>query len=339
MAGFETIRIEASGVRSLLWDGDRLIDWVGGRASWGLDGSHRRSSVSYSYRFDAVVASGDRRWVVLYERRGTKGLLLKDGKRVREIDRSFYHADVYHFPILLLDRGDGRTLLVHCPDAYDRLEIEDADTGERLTTVTERQPIGFFHSQLTANPSHTRFASAGWVWHPWDAVQWFDVDAALANPRLLDGGSEAPTSRCVSFAEESSAAWLDDTHLVVGASAEPEDEEEALTASSPRLRPNGLAVYDAADGKCIRDFVLEEPAGLIAPIGGNQTLSFYRHPRVISLDSGRLEFTFPELDTGRQIGPIAPQKWDSPPIAVDTSNRRFAVADEKGITIVCLERP
>jgi hypothetical protein len=313
MAGFETIRIAAAGVRSLLWYGDELVDWVGGCAAWGLDGSHRRQSVNFAYRFDAVVASPDRRWVVIYERLGTKGLLLKDGKIVREINRSFYHAHVYDFPILLLGRSDGRTLLVHCPDEYCRLEIEDAATGERLTASDERKPIDFFYAQLSANPSGTHFASAGWIWHPFDAVVWFDVDAVLANPRLLeresDGGGGTAT------------AWLDDSHIVVATSAESEEA-------------NGLAIYDVAAGKCVRELVLDEPPGLIAPMGENRLLSFYRCPRVISLDDGRIEHTFPELNTGRQIGSIAIDKWDSPPIAVDAINRRFAVADEEQITIV-----
>jgi hypothetical protein len=275
--------------------------------------------------------------VAIYERLGTKGLLLEHGKLLREIDRSFYHADVYDFPILLLGRGDGRTLLVHCPDEYNRLDIDDAETGKRLTSVEGRKPTDIFHAQLVGNPSGTRFASAGWIWHPFNAVEWFDVDAALANPCSLDDGAEASAPFNVGLAEPSSAAWLDDTHLVIGASAQNADEAEAMAAGSARLRPNGLAVFDVVAGTCVGDFVLDHPPGLIAPIGGNRILSFHGHPRVISLDTGRVELAFPELDTGKQVGPITRQdKWDSAPIAVDAANRRFAVADEQAITVVRL---
>jgi hypothetical protein len=48
--------------------------------------------VRYGYRFDAATASPDGRFAVIYERLGTKGLLLDDGQIVRELDRSFYQT-------------------------------------------------------------------------------------------------------------------------------------------------------------------------------------------------------------------------------------------------------
>ena len=64
---------------------------------WSPDGSvmyHTDSPTGRidAYRFDAACVSPSGGYAVIYERLGTKGLLLRDGVIVREIDRSFYHA-------------------------------------------------------------------------------------------------------------------------------------------------------------------------------------------------------------------------------------------------------
>jgi hypothetical protein len=46
-----------------------------------------------------------------------------------EVDRSFYHAKDYDYPAALGRLPDGREILVHCPDAYNVLEIEELATG------------------------------------------------------------------------------------------------------------------------------------------------------------------------------------------------------------------
>jgi hypothetical protein len=115
----------ATGIGSLCWRGDDLIDWVGGGRALALDGTEQPASVGYAYRFDAATASRDGRFAVIYERLGTKGLVLKDGKILREIDRSFYHANAYEYPVALFHEPEGRLLLAHCPRGYNRIELED----------------------------------------------------------------------------------------------------------------------------------------------------------------------------------------------------------------------
>ena len=88
-------------VRSLTWSKNELIDWVAGGSRYRLDGSAFDSRICYAYRFDAAVASPNGQFAVIYERLGTKGLVLHEGKVLREINRSFYHADVYEYPICL----------------------------------------------------------------------------------------------------------------------------------------------------------------------------------------------------------------------------------------------
>lgn len=95
---------------------------------------------------------------------GTKGLLLRNGQIVRELNRSFYHANIYEYPVCLVRHG-ARTLLIHCPEDYNRLEIEDAETGGKLT-LRSSDPADIFHSRLRPSANGGRLLSAGWAWAP-----------------------------------------------------------------------------------------------------------------------------------------------------------------------------
>ena len=165
----------AADIRSLCWRGDELVDWVGGGRAFASNGTERRASVRYSYRFDAATTSPDGGFAVIYERLGTKGLLLHDGRIIRELDRSFYYANAYEYPVALFNAPDGRLLLAHCSGNYCRIELEQAETGRSLTASAERKPSDFFHSRLVASAHGTRLLSAGWIWHPLSLVVRFDV--------------------------------------------------------------------------------------------------------------------------------------------------------------------
>jgi hypothetical protein len=218
-----------------------LVDWISGGRAFALDGTERRGVGHYGYyRFDAATASPDGRFAVIYERLGTKGLLLHNGKVLRELNRSFYHADAYEYPVALFDGPDGRLLLAHCPEDYCRIELEEAETGRALTACTERMPGDFFHSRLAASPCGKRLLSAGWVWHPWGAVVCFDIALALTDPHHLDRIDHLPYSGGVCLAEERSACWLNDDRIAVAASDEPDETEESRDAGSGQTCFHGV---------------------------------------------------------------------------------------------------
>jgi hypothetical protein len=330
-------RIAASGVRSLVWRGDQLVDWVRGGDAWTLDGAHFDAQRSWGYgRFDAAV--GWREWAVVYERCGTAALLLRSGTIARELHRSPYHADAYEYPVCLGPGPGGRPLLIHCPDSYDRIDIEDLVSGERLTGGVDRSPADFFHSRLALSPGGTRLVSAGWVWHPWDAVVWFDLAAALADPTVLDRLDGSPElSRNVCLAEESGAAWLDDRRLLVVGSGEAEDPEEAAATDrehpGPRLRPCGLAIYDLEVKNYVAAAPGVRPLGTVMPLGAHHLVAFHQHPRLVALATGEVLREWPDLSSGTQVSSIL---WNKPvpPLALDRERRRFAVADDEAIHVV-----
>lgn len=339
MALFTQSSFNATGIRSLCWRRDELVDWVGGGRAFSADGTERRASVNYGYRFDAATASPDGRFAVIYERLGTKGLLLHDGRIVRELDRSFRHANAYEYPVALFNDPDGRVLLAHCPGNYCRIELEEAETGRLLTASADRKPSDFFHSRLAASPHGKRLLSAGWMWHPLSLVKCFDVARALADPHQLDEGHRFPSSFNPGLAEESSACWLDDDCIAVAASTEPEQDSVEGDAG-PRLRPRGLAVYDMIQQTCLGAFQLDEPSGTILALGKRFVLSFYRHPKLVDLSTGKVVHVWTELRSGLQDGSIV---WaldgdtKPPPMAFDPATNRFAIVNGDTVTLVTFD--
>ena len=131
MALFRQYSFPAPGMRSLCWRGDELVDWVGGGRAFALDGQEQGAPAQYADHFDAATTSRDGRFAVIYERLGARGLLLKDGKVLREVNRSSYRAAAYEYPVALFHEPDGRLLLAHCPRSYCAVELEEVERGDR----------------------------------------------------------------------------------------------------------------------------------------------------------------------------------------------------------------
>lgn len=329
-----TYSFRAPEVRSLCWRGDELVDWVGGGRSFLLDGTERRAPVRYAYRFDAATASPDGRYAVIYERFGTKALLLDNGEIVREFNRSFYCANAYEYPVALFNDPTGRAVLAHCPDAYSRIELEEVSTGQALTSSPARKPEDFFHSRLTASPNGSRLLSAGWVWHPWSMVVSFDVERALGDPALLDRGEPVKPH---SGYEEGSACWLNDSCVVVGATTEDENLDGDELAPQPNLTPRSLAVYDLGKGVCVKALQLDEPPGTMWAIDNRHILSVYRHPKVIDLVAGKVVRVWTDINSGLQDSSISARAEGEaipPPMAFDPERSRFAIANGDRITVI-----
>ena len=164
------IEIAASDVRSLHWHGDLLVDWASGGIRYALDGRERGHWGTPKYRCDSAVVSPSGDFVVLYEKLGTKALVLAGNHVIRELNRSYYYAEAYEFPLAVFRVADGREVIAHCPNSYNRIEIDDLVTGRRLTRPGGPELSDFFHSRLAANEAGTMLLSAGWIWHPLESL-------------------------------------------------------------------------------------------------------------------------------------------------------------------------
>jgi len=81
--------------KSICWHDDSLLDWASGGRRIDLNGVITEALVRYAYKFDSSIQSNCGRYAVIYEKLGTKGLVLAEGKVVREINRSFYHETFF----------------------------------------------------------------------------------------------------------------------------------------------------------------------------------------------------------------------------------------------------
>jgi hypothetical protein len=137
----ETV-IPAKGVRSLVWSGNSLVDWVSGGVRYELDGTRESARRSIGYRFDAALVSRSGAHVAIYERLGTKGLLVSaaDCTLLRELNRSYYFADAYEFPTAGTLLGVDDDLVLSLFDHPKLIRISDgAVVGEWRHLSTGQQ--------------------------------------------------------------------------------------------------------------------------------------------------------------------------------------------------------
>jgi hypothetical protein len=320
-------------VRSLVWRGDELVDWVVGGRAFLPDGTTRERHVAYSYRFDAAVGSPSGNYAVIHERLGTKGLLLREGTIVRELDRSFYHANVYEYPVCLFALPGGREVIAHCPDSYCDAVIEDAETGERLSAPSTGDRQSFFHSRLAASPDGRFLLTAGWVWQPWDVVLVWELRTrpdGLIEFHEPDRGYQDET-------EVASAAFAGNDHLLVSTASGADNfvSDEELTAD--QLSPMSLGRWSLAENRWVSHATAADEVGTLMPVGERHAVGFYDCPKLFDLASGRVVHRWPELRTGRQLSSIIHHLKPEdrpPPIALDPLNRRFAVGIGQQVTVI-----
>lgn len=245
---------------------------------------------------------------------------------IREVDHSFPHSEAYRYPLALFTLPDGRTGLVHCPDAYNRLDIEDALTGGRLTIGTDREPDDFFHSRLAVTPSGRYLLSAGWVWHPWGCLAVHDLTRALTEPTTLDSSVEVFDPG--SITEEVSGACFVGEGIAIRTSAEPDPDEPV---------PAMLALWTPATRTFVWRRQLGHAVGDLVPMAGN-ILALHDHPRLYAAATGDLIAEWPGLKTGHAESAIVWDKTFTGParVAVDQTNKRFATTDGDRITVVQL---
>lgn len=320
-------KIDAKSVRSLVWSGDSLVDWVGGGQRFELDGRTIPRMVYYAFRFDAAVVSPSGQYVVIYEKLGTKGLLLCNGSIVRELNRSYYHATAYEYPICFAMLKDGREVLIHCPEDYCQIDIDEVETGTRLTESLERKPADFFHSRLMVDRSNQWLISAGWFWHPFDVLKLFSIDEAIRTPVSLDDPGLFPSQQV----EVSTAAFVGSSSLMISSSDETFSGGDY---GNNEFRPKSLGVWDMGAKKICSMVEVAEPSGVLMPINDDFAVAFYKHPKIVSLRTGEITCRMPELQCGDQTSSIIHHIDALPPLAIDALNNRFAIATNEQIIVV-----
>lgn len=226
----------------------------------------------------------------IYTRLGTKGLLLKDGEIIREINRSYYCADAYEYPAAFVTLSNDRICLVHCPKSYCQLDIEDVETGEIISNVANRKPRDIFHSRLEVSPDNNYLLSKGWVWHPWDVVLLFNIKVCLEKPTMLDENNFMP----VFNTEICTASFCNEKTVLFGAS-----EESAMDVDETDLLPSGhIALWNILSGKLSSPIKVLGELGNLFAIDEYYAWDLYKYPKLINLTNGIVEAKWEEINHG-----------------------------------------
>lgn len=312
--------VQCPDVSALAWDNGSLIDVPSGRTIQS-DGTVSSRAFLTPYPFDRALCtrSGDTLWALAYANRGTKAVLYRNWQVYRELNRSYYFADTYDYPIAFSNRSTG--CVVHCPNAFNVVECEDAESGEILWT--KKTDAMEFHSRLSISPNGRSLLSAGWFWHPLGG-------AWLCS--LADNSGKPDKEVEFSFgAEIDSAAFLDDDRVVISSTGEVVNEDTPQSG----LGPMQLGVWSISEAKWVSTAPISATTGMIMP-WRDWVISFYEHPKAIELATGKVAYVWDHLDSGRQIGSIELGTPPPPCMAMNPSKGMFALRDENRIHIVSL---
>ncbi|WP_063627985.1 hypothetical protein [Actinospica robiniae] len=183
---------------------------------------HERASVrihaSPSGRFAAVVIDYGSEGVVID---------LSTGQQVLELHGGTYCEEHVPFSIAFANH-QGREILIHRTD-WNRLDATDLVTGEELAARATPEPasdagvespphyLDYFHGALHANPSGSRIADDGWLWHPLGEVSVWSIEPWLAdNPFESEDGASLVALCWREYYWDHAMVWLDDHRIAVG---------------------------------------------------------------------------------------------------------------------------
>ncbi|MFF1307116.1 hypothetical protein [Streptomyces sp. NPDC058307] len=323
----ESIPVEAA-PEALAWQGDELASGCGRR--WSRDGAERKVALEWSFPFDAGTTSASGPYSAVFQERGTEALLLAGEQVVRELDRSDYQAENYDYPLALGALGDGREVVVHCPDEYNVLQIEDAASGERLT-AGGREPRDVFHSRLSLSPDGRYLLSVGWVWHPFGTAMVHDTALALTDPGTMDGEGLLPAA-AVMKGEVTAGCWLDVDRLVLATGAEGGSGAEETT-----LPARHLGVWSVSEGRWLhRNPIADAEPGVLLLPRGDQVISLLGHPRLLDTATGRLVAEWPEVGVSVKTTCFGVTHVPTPVAALHPDGTRLAVAQTESIALITL---
>lgn len=309
--------------KTISWRRNDLVDWALGEKLHG-DGAWPDLRVTYSFNFDAAITSADGQYALLFVKQGTKGLLLKNGNMLREVNRSYYQAGVYEYPAAFFVASNGRSYLVHCPEAYCQLDFEDVETGEVITRVEGRNPDDYFYSRLEVSADNKWLISKGWVWHPWDMVVAFDIEACMQNPLLLDSARKNPDVN----AEVGVAGFISPHEVLIGAIGDGElMDDEAENADV--LRPGQLAIWNLETDQLSAPVTVQGPFGNIFPIDDTCTWDLAGSPRIINYRTGEVVDQLPEFPVSAQASSII-HHIEAPQITYHRGLNTVAVVTKDG---------
>lgn len=318
--------IDTYGLRTIDWFNNKIVDWNSAGTQYSnSDETTQLWKYHFGFVCDGSITSENGEYVLIYQKLGTKGLLLKNGELIREINRSYYQSSAYEYPATFFTY-ENRTFLAHCPNAYCQLDFEDVETGEILTAIEGREPQDYFHSRLEVSPDNKYLISKGWYWHPFDSVELFDIVACFSNPKLLDRGKSMPNV----VSEVCSASFIDNDRILVSASnEEPLDDED-----DGAIPPLHIGVWNIKTDEIESSKRVDGEFGNVFAINEKWCWDLYKYPKIIDYTTGTIIDKLEEISSGKQQSSIIHHLKDVPRISFNRETGQIAIAWDNKIEIL-----
>jgi hypothetical protein len=305
------ISFKTHSLTTISWLTDSVVDWANSMKRFYLDGKTSEGNRVFGFTFDSAVTSPDGIYAVIFQKLGTKGLLLKNGNLLREINRSYYQADSYDYPVAFITAKNGRTYLIHCPKEYCRIDFEDVETGEIITDIPERKPQDFFHSRFEVSSDNLFFLDKGWGWHPVDIVMLFDIETCLKDPLLLDKFFHPE----IDADDVCAASFINDSEILIGAHCDPENQE-----------PGIMAIWNHKTDSVSETVKAEFKLGThLTVIDDHRAWDLYEYPKIINYKTGQTLDKIEDINTGKQMSSITGEYDKVPMISFDHSAKKVAI--------------
>lgn len=321
--------IKTNNLSTLTWSNDYLIDWANSGRQYFADGQVKElGSYYFAFSFDSAITSEDGIYSVIYKKLGTKGLLLKNGKILREINRSYYQAEVYEYPIAFAKLKDGRNILIHCPEEYCRLDFEEVETGNFLTNHIVRKPSDFFHSRLEVSFDNKTLLSKGWAWHPYDFIEVFDIEECIHNPLALDKSKHNPDVD----AEICSASFITNDLVLIGS---PNDTEPFNHDPSDKLKNGQIGIWNIKTNEVTEIIQPNFTIGVhLTAIDETFAWDLYENPKIINFKTGEIVDELKDIQSGNQVSSIIHHLDNLPTIAFNRKTKQVAISKDNKIEIL-----
>ncbi len=313
-------------MQTMCWLNDRIIDWANSGKQYLLNGEEEQlGSYAFRFGFDKAVTCENGIYSAIYQNLGTKGLLLKNGHALREINRTYYQADAYEYPITFATAKNGKTYLIHCPNEYCQLDFEDVETGEIVTSHPGRKAEDFFHSRLEVSPDNRYLLSKGWGWHPFDYIEVFDIEACMENPLLLDKRNFTPDAD----AEICAASFINEHQILLGAA---KNADSFYNEEPGQMKPGQIAVWDL-ETDLISKPIDAEIGGHLTAIDDNFAWDLFEYPKIINYRTGEVVEKLEDINSGKQTSSIMGY-LELPQIAINRKTKQVAIANGDVVEIL-----
>jgi hypothetical protein len=313
------------------WLGNDIVDWCRAGMLYSLKGETKQlNKYHFGFTFDRAINSVDGQYVFIYQILGTKGLLIKNGEILREINRSYYQSNLYEYPASFIMQN-GITYLAHCPFEYCRLEFEEVETGRIVTNISDRKPSDYFHSRLEISPNGKYLMSKGWIWHPLDTIQIYNIEDCLLNPLHLDIlNFERPNVGT----EISTASFINNSSILIGSS-----EEEALNEDLINILPSkSIAVWNLESNIVSDPISLKYEFGNLVAINETFAWDTYNFPKIINIQTGEIILKAENIASGKQRSAIITHDETTPVISINKDRTKLAINNKDDlITVLSFE--